>query len=245
MYIENYANGKFYLADCFEVFHLIKDGSIDMVLADLPYGTTQNKWDSILPLDKLWNEYWRIIKPNGAIVLTAQTPFDKVLGVSCLPYLKYEWIWSKRSGTGHLNAKKQPLKSHENILVFYKSQPLYNPQFSVGKPYKILSGRQSTNYGNQINVITDNDGKRYPKSVLEFDHDRISRIHPTQKPVALFEYLIKTYTHEGEIVLDNVAGSGTTAVAAENTNRRWVCIEQDENYFYKANERIKENNKNG
>lgn len=230
-------NGRFYNEDCFDAMREIPDGVIDMILCDLPYGTTQNKWDSVLPLDKLWAEYWRICKSNAAIVLTAQPPFDKSLGVSQIDFLKYEWIWEKTAASGHLNAKKQPMKAHENVLVFYKEQCLYNPQFEEGKAYTQKSGRASSNYGDQVQVVTENDGKRYPKSVQRFARDK-DRIHPTQKPVKLWEYLIKTYTNEGELVLDNTAGSGTTAIAAINTNRKWVCIEKDETYYGKAIERI-------
>ena len=230
-------NGRFYNEDCFDAMQEIPDGVIDMVLCDLPYGTTQNKWDSVLPLAKLWAEYWRVCKSNAAIVLTAQPPFDKSLGVSQIDYLKYEWIWEKTAASGHLNAKKQPMKAHENILVFYKEQCLYNPQFEEGKAYTQKSGRGSSNYGDQVQVITENDGKRYPKSVQKFSRDK-DRIHPTQKPVKLWEYLIKTYTNENELVLDNTAGSGTTAIAAINTNRKWVCIEKEKEYYDKAIERI-------
>ena len=232
----DFPEGRFYHADCFDAMKEIPDSVIDMILCDLPYGTTQNKWDSVLSLDKLWNEYWRICK--GAIVLTAQTPFDKILGVSCIKYLKYEWIWEKGAATGHLNAKKQPMKAHENILVFYKNNGVYNPQMTIGKSYTQKSGKGSANYGDQVQVITSNNGERYPRSVLQFSHDRDNRIHPTQKPVALFEYLIKTYTNEGDFVLDNTAGSGTTAIAAINTKRKWVCIERDEEYYTKACDRI-------
>lgn len=237
MIIKDFPTGRFYHADCFDAMKEIPDQCIDMVLCDLPYGTTQNKWDSILDLQALWKQYWRVC--SGAIVLTAQAPFDKILGVSQIDWLKYEWIWKKENGTGHLNAKKQPMKAHENVLVFYKEQPIYNPQMTVGKAYKQKSGRQSSNYGDQIQVITENKGERYPLSVIEFARDK-EKIHPTQKPVALFEYLIKTYTNEGALILDNTAGSGTTAIAAINTNRRWVCIESDEKegYYAKAIERI-------
>lgn len=236
-------NGRFYNEDCFDAMREIPDGVIDMILCDLPYGTTQNKWDSVLPLDKLWAEYWRVCKSNAAIVLTAQPPFDKSLGVSQIDYLKYEWIWEKTAASGHLNAKKQPMKAHENILVFYKEQCLYNPQFEEGKAYTQKSGRGSSNYGEQVQVVTENDGKRYPKSVQRFSRDK-NRIHPTQKPVKLWEYLIKTYTNEGELVLDNTAGSGTTAIAAINTNRKWVCIEKEKEYYDKAIERIVNHNVN-
>lgn len=229
---------KIYNMDCLEGMKLIPDKSIDMILCDLPYGTTRNKWDSIIPLDKLWEQYERIIKDNGAIALTAQTPFDKILGYSNLKLLRYEWIWRKPQGTGHLNAKKMPMKNHENILIFYKKSPIYNPQMTHGKPYVLKSGRGSTNYGKQVQVVTDNKGERYPLSVLEFNPDKV-KLHPTQKPVSLFEYLIKTYTNEGEIVLDNCMGSGTTAIACINTNRQFIGFELSEEYCKIAEERIR------
>ena len=227
---------KIYNEDCMQGMKRIPDKSVDMILADLPYGTTRNKWDSIIPLDPLWEQYNRIIKDNGAIVLTAQTPFDKVLGVSNLKHLKYEWIWQKTQGTGHLNAKKMPMKNHENVLVFYKKLPTYNPQMRAGKPYVQKSGIASSNYGEQVRVITENDGFRYPLSVIEFKSDK--GIHPTQKPVALFEYLIQTYSNEGDLILDNVMGSGTTAIAAMNTNRNFIGFELDPDYFKIATDRI-------
>lgn len=228
------------LGDCLEKMSAIADGSIDMVLCDLPYGTTQNKWDSVIPLELLWPHYWRVTKPHAAVVLTAQTPFDKALGVSQLRHLKYEWVWSKKSATGHLNAKKQAMKSHENILVFYRKQCIYNPQMAIGKPYTAKSGKQSSNYGCQIEVVTANQGERYPRSVLEFDHDRSQRVHPTQKPVALMEYLVRTYTNEGDTVLDNCMGSGTTGVACANLNRKFIGIEKDPTYYEIAVDRIYE-----
>lgn len=227
-----------YNEECLEGMKKIPDGSIDMILADLPYGTTKNKWDSIIPLDLLWVQYSRIIKDNGAIVLTAQTPFDKTLGVSNLKLLRYEWIWRKPNGTGHLNAKKMPMKNHENILVFYKKLPTYNPQVTKGKPYSGVASSHSTNYGKQKDgILTVNNGFRYPVSVLDYTRDS-NKLHPTQKPVKLFEYLIKTYTNEGETVLDNVMGSGTTAIAAINTNRNYIGFELDTTYYELAKERI-------
>lgn len=224
--------------DCLELMKDIPDKSVDMILCDLPYGTTKNKWDSVINLDLLWKQYERIIKDNGCIILFAQTPFDKVLGTSNLKLLKYEWIWQKDNGTGFLNAKKMPLKLHENILVFYKNTPTYNPQMRKGfKPYSQKSGRGSSNYGEQIRVITENDGTRYPVDIVEFKRDK-NKLHPTQKPVALLEYLIKTYTNEGNLVLDNCMGSGSTGVACINTNRNFIGIELDENYFNIAKERI-------
>lgn len=221
--------------NCLDLMKDIPDGSIDMILCDLPYGTTQNKWDSVIPFDLLWQQYNRIC--NGVIVLTAQTPFDKILGASNIQMLKYEWIWEKEQGSGHLNAKKAPLKNHENVLVFYKSQPTYNPQFLSGKPYSIVSGKGSSNYGEQKKILTDNTGHRYPLSVLKFNRDK-NKLHPTQKPVALMEYLIKTYTHESQTVMDNCMGSGTTGVACVNTNRNFIGMELDDNYFDIAKARI-------
>ena len=239
---------KIYNEDCLEGMKKIEDKSVDMILCDLPYGTTRNKWDTVIPLDKLWEQYKRIIKDNGAIVLTAQTPFDKVLGSSNLEMLKYEWIWEKTTATGWFNAKKMPMKAHENILVFYRKPPIYNYEKTKGhKPMnnytkKVDVINKSTTYGK---VKRDMSGggttERYPRSVIKFSTDKQkSAIHPTQKPVALFEYLIKTYTNEGETVLDNCMGSGTTAIAAINTNRNYIGFELDEEYCELSNNRIKE-----
>jgi DNA modification methylase len=320
---------RIYQRDCLEGMAMIPDMSIDMVLCDLPYGTTQCKWDSIIPLDKLWEQYERIIKPNGVVVLTAQTPFDKVLGMSNIKMLKYEWVWQKEAGTGFLNAKKMPLKDHENILVFYddlatikgKSKRFtdlrdyflnekqvsgltskkisevlgngmgghyftngvqwtlptknnyeklqstgffrrpyndllseykqiekeigrirYNPQMKEGEPY---SGRYSSknlgsqNYGNSKmdGIIEREYTGRYPKTVIRFDRDK-EKLHPTQKPLALFEYLIRTYTDEGEVVLDNCIGSGTTAAAAARLNRNFIGFERESEYVRIANQRL-------
>jgi len=227
-----------YNEDCLVGMNKIPDKSIDMILCDLPYGTTRNKWDSILPLGLLWEQYERIIKDNGAIVLTAQTPFDKVLGTSNLKMLKYEWIWQKERGTGFLNSKKMPLKDHENVLVFYKKAPTYNPQMRLGfKSYTQKSHVQSDNYGKRGAVISESNGERHPVTTLKFPRDK-DKFHPTQKPVALFEYLIKTYTNEGETVLDNCMGSGTTAIACLNTNRSYIGFELEKEYFEKINQRI-------
>ena len=237
---------KIYNKDCLVGMKDIPDKSIDMILCDLPYGTTKNKWDSIIDLDELWNHYNRIIKDNGAIVLTAQTPFDKVLGVSNLKMLKYEWIWEKTSATGHLNAKKMPMKAHENILVFYKKPPTYNPQKTTGHERKVSTAKHkrnsknSSNYG-ESSATTYDSTERYPRSVQLFSTDKQkSSLHPTQKPVALFEYLVKTYTNEGDLVLDNCMGSGTTAVACMNTNRNFIGIELEEKYYNIAKQRIEE-----
>lgn len=234
---------KLWQGDCLELMKQIPNGSVDMILCDLPYGTTQNRWDICLPLPELWEQYKRVIKSNGAICLFAQTPFDKVLGASNLKMLRYEWIWQKNMGTGFLNANKMPLKAHENILVFYSKLPTYNPQKSGGgKPYtqKQNAKKPSFNYGKHTTWTTINNGERYPLDVLKFGFERGS--HPTQKPVPLCEYLIKTYTNEGETVLDNCMGSGTTGVACVNTNRSFIGIELDENYFEIAKQRIGERN---
>ena len=236
---------KIYNAEAIEFMSQLPDNSVDMILCDLPYGTTACKWDNIIPFDKLWEQYERIAKDNTAIVLTAQTPFDKVLGASNLKLLKYEWIWEKTQATGHLNAKKMPMKAHENILVFYKNIPTYNPQKTQGhKP--INSGTRrldatNNNYGTFTKELPfGGDTDRYPRTVLKFKSDKqTDYLHPTQKPLALLEYLIKTYTNEGDIVLDNCMGSGTTAVACKNTGRNFYGCELDEKYCEIANKRLK------
>ncbi|WYJ89905.1 site-specific DNA-methyltransferase (adenine-specific) [Enterococcus sp. 9E7_DIV0242] len=243
---------KIYNEDCLIGMQRIPDKSVDMILTDLPYGTTRNKWDSVIPLEPLWKQYERIIKDDGAIVLTAQAPFDKVLGVSNLKLLRYEWIWKKTAGTGFLNAKKMPLKDNENILVFgkqdhdhllvfYKKLPTYNPQMRSGfKPYETKKGNHGSNY-NQADkeTISVSNGERFPVSVLEFPKDtQKSALHPTQKPVSLFEYLIKTYTNENDTVLDSCSGSGTTAVACLNTNRNFICFEKEKEYHDLSVDRV-------
>ena len=238
-------NVRLFNGDCLEVMRQIPYKSIDMILCDLPYGTTQNKWDSVIDLDRLWEQYNRIIKDNGAILLFAQTPFDKVLGFSNLKMLKYEWIWVKNKATGFLNSKKMPLKAHENILTFYKKPPMYNPQGLIKKEIPTINkgnrgkkerGAGGTNYG-----IATKDAiqeyENYPRDVLEF-RVVMKPVHPTEKPVDLLEYLIKTYTKEGDTVLDNCMGSGSTGVACINTNRKFIGIELDENYFKIADDRI-------
>ncbi len=217
----------------------LPDKSVDMILADLPYGTTRNKWDSIIPLDRLWEQYIRIIKDNGAILLFGQQPFSSTLINSNLKMYKYDWTWVKDSGTGFLNAKKMPLKNNENISVFYKKLPLYNPQMRTGfKPYVAKQGaKKSENYGEQTGAVTVSNGERYPLTTIYFNRDK-NKVHPTQKPVALLEYLIKTYTNEGDVVLDNTMGSGSTGVACVNTNRNFIGIELDKDYFKIAEKRI-------
>lgn len=235
----NIGNGCFMLGDCLERMAELPDASVDMILCDLPYGTTQNKWDAVIPFEPLWAEYWRVAKPGAAVVLTAQCPFDKALGASQLKHLKYEWLWEKDKATGHLNCKKQPMKAHENVLIFYRSQPTYNPQMGEGKPYSNSHkpGDSGDNYGKVAFSSVKDRTTRYPRSVVRLGVER-SPEHPTQKPVALFEYLIRTYTDERMTVLDNCAGSGTTAIAAERSNRHWICIERDQEYFAKAVDRV-------
>lgn len=240
---------KLYNGDCLKIMKDIPDKSVDMILCDLPYGTTACKWDSVIPFEPLWDEYNRIIKDKGAICLFGAEPFSSLLRTSNLKMYKYDWVWRKPRGTGHLNAKKQPLRDVETISVFYKKQCLYNPQFTKGEPYSALKGGKTarvselgnTTYGKFMNGAeyrNDNDGFRYPKQVIEFGVVERNTVHPTQKPVELLEYLIKTYTLEGETVLDNCMGSGSTGVACVNTNRNFIGIEKDDKYFEIAKNRI-------
>ena len=213
-----------------------------MILCDLPYGTTRNKWDSIIPLDKLWEQYKRVIKDNGAIVLTAAQPFESLLISSNPKMFKYDLIWKKTHAKGHLNAKRMPLRGHESILVFYKKPPVYNPIMRKGKyRYKGNKGQKAGRcYGESKEYGVWND-EYYPTSVIEISNAvQKGKIHPTQKPVALFEYLIKTYSNEGDTILDNCMGSGTTAIACINTNRNYIGFELDEEYYNKSLDRIKE-----
>ena len=223
--------------DCLEIMKDIPDKSIDMILADLPYGTTRNKWDSIIPLKPLWEQYERIIKDNGAIVLHSQQLFTSKLIMSNSKIYKYSWVWSKSQVTGFLNANKQPLREHEDICVFYKKQCTYNPQMVKGKMQLKNTGGHSSNY-NKFEAQPHYSNEYYPKTILDFPLRRFKGGHPTQKPIELAEYLIKTYTNEGETVLDNCMGSGTTGVACINTNRKFIGIELDKKYFEIAKERI-------
>lgn len=222
----------------------IKDKSIDMIFCDLPYGTTQCKWDTIIPFEPLWEQYNRIIKDNGAIVLFGSEPFSSTLRLSNLKYYKYDWVWDKVKGTGFLNARKQPMRNHELISVFYKKQCTYNPQKTFGhkmkKSYR-SKDLQTDVYGEMKNDYTYESTERYPRSIQVFSTDtQNSSLHPTQKPLSLCEYMIKTYTSEGEIVLDNCMGSGTTGVAAKNLKRKYIGIELDNTYFNIAKDRINE-----
>lgn len=232
---------KIYNEDCLEGMKRIPDGSVDMILCDLPYGTTRNKWDSVLPFDKLWEQYERVIKDNGAIVLTASQPFTTEVITSNKKLFRYEWIWQKDNATGFLTAKIMPMKIHENIIVFYKNTPDYHPQMRYGfEPYKNFHGSASDNWNVHKKVQSVSDGERYPISVVKFKRDK-DKTHPTQKPVSLFEYLIKTYTNKGDTVLDNCMGSGTTAIACINTERNFIGFETNEEYYNKSLDRIKNN----
>jgi len=233
---------KIHLGDCLDLMPSIPSKSVDMILCDLPYGTTACEWDSIIDMSRLWQEYERVIKDNGAIVLTANAKFTFLLGASNIKLLRYKWVWMKTRKTMFLQANKMPLRQHEDVLIFYKSLPTYNPQKEPCEPKKTLH-KKSTVKDNQtwnknlIRIETNNEGLTYPSDLLSLD-DIEKTTHPTQKPVALFEYLIKTYSNEGELILDNCSGSGTTAIACMNTNRRFICIERDETYHRKSIERM-------
>ncbi len=231
---------KLLLGDCLDLLPTIADDSINLLLVDLPYGTTACKWDSIIPLDKLWEQYNRVCKEDAAMVFTAAQPFTTVLAASNIKNLKYEWIWEKPQGTNPMNAKVMPLKSHENILVFYRKKSTYNPQMWYSTPYsgfKSDTAKIGEVYGKAQSKHRDNpDGSRYPKTVLKFKQEK--GLHPTQKPVALMEYLIETYSNPGDTVLDNTMGSGTTGVACVRTDRNFVGMESDVEYYNLAQERI-------
>jgi site-specific DNA-methyltransferase (adenine-specific) len=231
------------LGDCLEEMKNIPDNSIDMILTDLPYGVTaRNKWDIIIPFDKLWEQWNRIKKATTPIILTSIQPFTVEVVKSNIRNFKYEWIWEKGGGSGYLNAKKQPLRNHESISVFYDKQCVYNPQLVQGNPYKKIqvNSKPCMNYGNHKVIDTINkSGLRYPKTVISIPNSNHNSKHPTQKPVALFEYLIKTYTNEGDTVLDCCAGSGTTGVACKNLNRNYILIEKEQKYYDIIKERLK------
>ena len=230
--------------DCLEVMKKIPDESIDMILCDLPYGTTKCKWDVVIPFDKLWEQYNRVIKDSGAIVLFGSEPFSSTLRLSNLKMYKYDWYWKKERPTNIFQVKRRPAKYCETISVFYKKQCTYN-ETKVASSGRVVKNNPKGSHSittalNQIKVTPyKDDGTRHPCEILEFKRDvQTCRLHPTQKPVALLEYLIKTYTNEGEIVLDNCMGSGSTGVACVNANRNFIGIELDENYFNIAKERI-------
>ena len=227
------------LGDCLERMKEIPDGSVDLILTDPPYGTTACKWDSVIPLEPMWEQLKRIIKPNGAIVMTASQPFTSVLVCSNLSMFAYEWVWVKSKITGVLNAKKMPVRKHESVLVFCdrKCTGTYNAQGLVRKGTVTKQGGNSDNYGNRSSDDYVQEFTNWPRDVLEIKSEG-NTVHPTQKPVALMEYLIKTYTNEKETVLDFTMGSGTTGVACKNLNRKFIGIEKDETYFKIAQDRI-------
>ena len=236
--------------DCLEKMKDIPDKSVDMILCDLPYGTTQCKWDTVIPFELLWEQYRRIIKDNAAIVLTASQPFTSALVMSNLRMFRYCYTWIKNKKTGFLNSKKQPLRQTEDVAIFYNNQPTYNPQKTTGhKPVNSFTKHTSdgeTLGKTKTGIKGGGQTDRYPTNIIETsvvnnDNSNGDKFHPTQKPVALFEYLIKTYTNEGDLVLDNCMGSGTTGVACRNLNRNFIGIELDTEYFKIAEKRINEN----
>lgn len=243
MRIEN-SRYTLFNGDCLEEMNKLEDHSIDMVLADPPYGTTNCKWDSVIDLDCMWRQLERVLKPNGAVVLTACQPFTSALVMSNTKMFRYSLVWEKTTATGHLNAKKMPMRAHEDVLVFYKKLPCYNPQKTTGHERKtslnVDRGNKDNSpvYGTQQGVTSYDSTERYPRSVIKTSTDKQkSKLHPTQKPVKLMEYLIKTYTNKGDTVLDFTMGSGTTGVASLNLDRKFTGIELDLDYFNTAKER--------
>lgn len=238
--------------DCLDEISKVLDDSVDLILVDLPYGTSACSWDVVIPMEKLWEQYLRVLKSSGTVVLFGSEPFSSLVRSSNLEMYKYDWKWVKPRGANFLNAKYQPMKNYEDIMVFSRcpasysrsrDSMVYNPIMGVGEPYKLMSGKQKLEKNNSTvrssikSVVTDNKGLRYPKATLEFKSDK-DKLHPTQKPVDLLEYLIRTYTVEGMVVLDSCMGSGSTGVACKNLNRSFIGIELDEGYFEIAKQRI-------
>lgn len=238
--------------DCLNEMSKVLDSSVDLILVDLPYGTSACSWDVVIPMDQLWKQYLRALKPNGTVVLFGSEPFSSLVRSSNLEMYKYDWKWVKPRGANFLNAKYQPMKNYEDIMIFsrcpasysrFRDSMKYNPIMGIGEPYKLMSGKQKLDKNNSTvrssikSVVTDNKGERYPKAILEFKPDK-DKVHPTQKPVDLLEYLIRTYTDEGAVVLDSCMGSGSTGVACKNLNRSFIGIELDEAYFNIAKQRI-------
>lgn len=232
-----------YKGDCLEEMKKIEDGSVDMILCDLPYGTTACKWDTVIPFEPLWAQYRRIAKRNAAIVLTASQPFTSALIASNFKDFRYCWVWEKTIASNFMHTKRRPGKKHEEIAVFYRNQPTYNPQMVAGKPYADKPRTRTIGLGRDAShtkASLKNYGTRYPGSVIKISNGNNGSTHPTQKPIALMEYMIRTYTQEGETVLDNCAGSGTTGVACANTGRKFIGIERDDKYFDIAKSRIQQ-----
>lgn len=234
--------GRFYNEDLFDALREIPEQCVDMVLCDLPYGTTSCKWDSVIPFEPLWLEIGRVCRTCAPVVLTASEPFTSLLVTSNIKEFRHRWIWDKVKPASGLNAKNSPLRVSEDVLVFCKERPLYNP-IMVPKKHRAEKKCDSNGEafgGARVERFHDNGGMGYPKDILTISNaDQRNRVHPTQKPVELFDYLIRTYSNEGALVLDMTAGSGTTAIAAQRTGRRWVCIEKEEKYFNAAVERIR------
>jgi site-specific DNA-methyltransferase (adenine-specific) len=233
------AVNRIHRLDCFDGMRLLPAASVDFILSDPPYGITNNGWDTPVNLESLWSEYKRILRPQGVVALTAQCPFDKVLGMSNRPWLRYEWIWEKSRATGFLHARRMPLRAHESVLVFYERARKYNPQLLPGKPYRT---RRADTYIRHLGrtvgaAVTENAGYRYPRTVLHIPSEG-QPVHPTQKPVELFEYLILTYTDPGDVVLDTFMGSGTTAIACINSRRHFVGFERDPAFHAVAQRRV-------
>ena len=232
-----------YLGDCLEIMPTLQAASVDLVLCDLPYGTTACKWDAVIPFAPLWAAYRRVARQAAPIILHCAQPFTAALVMSNVAAFKYQWVWQKDAGTGFGNCNRQPLRDHEDIAVFYSAQPVYHPQFARGAAYTTTSkgGNHASGVyaGGGLNPITtENTGRRFPKTVLAFAREKRGRCHPTQKPVALMEYLIRTYTNPGDTVLDNCMGSGSTGVACINTGRNFIGIEIEERYCEIAAKRL-------
>ena len=231
---------ELWLGDCLEAMNEIDPNTVDLLYCDLPYGTTQCKWDTVIDLDKWWALVWKVCKPNAAVVLHSAQPFTATLVNSQIKYFKYDWVWEKSKATNYLNAKKQPLRAHESICVFYKKPPVYNPQMTQGNAYNKGTAKRETDvYGKQVAVEVKSEGQRYPRSVQYFvTAESEGKLHPTQKPIALAEYIIKTYTNEGDVMCDPTMGSATACLAARNLNRDYIGIELEEEYFFIAEQRL-------
>ena len=231
---------ELWCGDAVDIMAELDTGIVDLLYCDLPYGTTQCKWDTVIDLGAWWNQVWRICKPNAAVVLHTAQPFTSTLVASEIKNFKYEWIWEKSKATNYLNAKKQPLRAHESICVFYKKQCTYNPQMTQGDAYNKGKAKRETDvYGSQVAVEVKSDGERYPRTVQYFvTAENEGKLHPTQKPIALAEYIIKTYTNEEEVVCDPTMGSGTACKAAKTLNRGYIGIELEESFFNIAEERL-------